>query len=64
MRGFSEQCCDFGLVHHVDFRVRGSKVEVRAGWRAKAAARRMECLRALISTLMRDLASSRRRDRR
>jgi hypothetical protein len=42
MRGFSEQCCDCGLVHRVDFRVREGKVEFRVyrDGRATAAARR------------------------
>jgi hypothetical protein len=28
-RGFRHSCCDCGLVHHVDFRVRDGQVEMR-----------------------------------
>jgi hypothetical protein len=41
-RKFREQCCDCGLIHVVDFRVRDNAMEVRATRddRATAASRR------------------------
>ncbi len=42
MRGFRDACCDCGLVHRMDFRVKGGRVEFRAfrDERATAAMRR------------------------
>lgn len=42
-RGFREQCCDCGLVHDVDFRIKDGEVEFRiskVNRRATAAVRR------------------------
>lgn len=41
-RGYKMQCCDCGLVHRLDFRVRGGRAEFRAyrDNRATAAIRR------------------------
>ena len=42
MRNFREQCCDCGLIHRLDFRVVGGRIEFRTRRdnRATAAARR------------------------
>jgi hypothetical protein len=42
MRNFREQCCDCGLIHRLDFRLVGGRIEFRTRRddRATAAARR------------------------
>ena len=43
MRNFREQCCDCGLIHRLDFRVVGGRIEFRTrrdNRAATAAARR------------------------
>jgi hypothetical protein len=35
-KGYGIQCCDCGLVHKFDFRVRGGRIELRA-WRDNRA---------------------------
>ena len=42
LRDFREQCCDCGLIHRLDFRIVGGRIEFRTRRddRATAAARR------------------------
>jgi hypothetical protein len=42
LRNFREQCCDCGLIHRLDFRIVGGRIEFRTRRddRATAAARR------------------------
>lgn len=45
-RGHKMACCDCGLIHRMDFRVRGGKVEFRAFRDARATAVRRRTVRA------------------
>jgi hypothetical protein len=61
-RGFMEACCDCGLVHRVDYRIKDGHIEIKAERDEKAtaahrrslAAKRKRDVRLLVSKINRD----------